>query len=94
MTTYTKKDERNLEVTKPAPIVPDTVNTYNLDFLKKQELYILESINNLIAQRQKELEEVREYIVEVEALGIKTEAEITAEKIVVEEAKLEEIALE
>jgi hypothetical protein len=64
--TYRKKSETELEVTKQ---VPDNISIQTVDFLKKQETAILESMNEQLA-------EVREFIAQAEALGVKSNAEV------------------
>lgn len=89
MNTYTKVSESEFEVSKVAEVVAPVVTKYSLDFLKKQELDILKSMNDFIAQREKELLEVRGLISEAGKLGLKTREELQAEKVIEEEAKLE-----
>lgn len=87
---YIKKDETTLTVSKPVETTTETQD-YKLDYLKKQELSILEDLNNYVAKRKEELAEVRALIVEAEKLGIKTEDEV---KLAEEKIKEEEIVLE
>jgi hypothetical protein len=87
---YIKKDETTLSVVKPVETVEKTQD-YKLDYLKKQEIKILEDLNSYVAKRKEELTEVRALIAEAEKLGIKTEDEV---KLAEEKTKEEEIVLE
>lgn len=84
-----KINDSEMLVTKDAVVAEPTKNTYSIDFLKKQELDILKQMNDFVEQRQKELEEVRSLIGEADKLGLKTQEVIQAEKVVVEDGKLE-----
>lgn len=86
-----KIDDSSFEVTKEAVVAEPVKQVYNIDFLKEQEVSILKSMNEQIAQRQTELDNVRALIAQAESLGLKTKAEIQEETIVIEEAKLEAI---
>lgn len=77
---YTKIDDSTMEVVKPAPVVEPTIVTYNIDQLKAQELSILQSKNDYVEERNKELEEVRSLIAEAERLGLKTKEEMEKER--------------
>lgn len=89
MNNITKIDDSTLEVTKEAVVLEPVVNSYTIDFLKKQELDILKQMNDYITQRQKELDEVRVLIAESERLGLKTEEQIRTESVAIEAAKLD-----
>lgn len=80
-TIYEKQDDTTLRVVKPVATTEE--KTYNLDFLKEQELQLLKSKNEFIQARDKELEEVRSLIAQCETLGIKTkvEVELASEKV-------------
>ena len=86
---YEKLNDTTLQVTytpqEPAPIV----KTYNLDFLRKQELAILKQRNDYILSRDAELAEVRELITQAETLGIKTQEEVDTEEERAKEAELQ-----
>jgi len=69
---YIKKDETTLKVVKPI----EEVREYNLDFLRDQEIAILRQKNEFVAERDKELEEVRALIAKCEELGVKSQKEI------------------
>jgi hypothetical protein len=86
---YKKVSATEIEVTK-TPVVAPIVNKYSLDFLKKQELDILKQMNDFIEARQMELDEVRGLITEAGTLGLKTQAEVTAEQVIVKETILED----
>jgi len=87
--TINKIDDSTMEVIKDAPVVEKITTTYNIDFLKQQELDILKSMNDFVAQRQVELDEVRALIVEADKLGLKTKEVLQAEQVTVESTKLE-----
>ena len=76
---YIKKDETTLSVSKPVETIAET-NDYKLDFLKQQELDILKQMNDFVAERKRELEEVRSLIAKCTELGIKTSLEVETEK--------------
>ena len=87
----TKKiNDSVMEVTKDAPVVVPMVTNYNIDFLHQQELDILKSMNDFVARRQGELDEVRGLIAEAEKLGLKTAEVLLAESVAVEQEKLDE----
>jgi hypothetical protein len=94
MSTYEKLTESSMSVVKEAPVVEPITTTYTIDFLKQQELDILKSMNDFIAKRQVELDEVRALIAEADNLGLKTKEVLQAEAIDAEQAKLEELPTE
>lgn len=75
---YTKVDETTIKMTEEK--VEQKETSYNLDFLKSQEIQILKQMNDFVAERKKELEEVRILIAKCTELGIKTSLEIETEK--------------
>jgi len=82
---YTKVDETTLKMTAEVP-VEQKETTYNLDFLRQQELDILKQKNDFVEARNAELEEVRNLIAKCEELGVKSSLEIeTAKEITLEE---------
>ena len=66
---YTKEDSTTLKVVTPT-VATEEVQTYNIDFLKAQEVSILKSKNDFIEARDKELVEVRTLIEQCTLLGI------------------------
>ena len=79
---YTKEDSTTLKVVTPT-VTTEEVQTYNIDFLKEQEISILKNKNDFIESRDKELVEVRTLIAKCKELGIvsKVETDLTTEKI-------------
>lgn len=88
MNTINKIDASTMEVVKNIPIVEPVKTTYTMDFLKSQELSILKSMNDFIDARQVELADVRALIDQATSLGLKTQAEIQADTVKLEEEKL------
>jgi len=78
-TTYEKVDETTLKVVKPVEVQSEE-KTYDLDFLRKQEVDILKQKNDFCEARNKELAEVRELIAKCEELGVKSNLEIEQAK--------------
>ena len=78
---YTKEDSMTLKVVTPT-VTTEEVQTYNIDFLKEQEVSILKSKNDFIEVRDKELAEVRTLIAKCKELGIisKIETNLISEK--------------
>ena len=72
---YSKVNDTTIRATKSVEIA-EVVNTYDLDFLKQQEIAILRAKNDYIAARDRELDEVRTLIAECGKLGIKGRAEV------------------
>ena len=66
---YTKEDSMTLKVVTPT-VTTEEVQTYNIDFLKEQEISILKNKNDFIEARDKELVEVRTLIEQCTLLGI------------------------
>jgi len=66
---YTKEDSTTLKVVTPT-VTTEEVQTYNIDFLKEQEISILKNKNDFIESRDKELVEVRTLIEQCTLLGI------------------------
>ena len=87
----TKISDSEMSIVKPAPVVEPQTVTYTLDFLKSQELSILKSMNDFVAQRQVELAEVRDLISQAEKLGIKSSVTLQAEQVEVEQTKLDSV---
>lgn len=86
---YNKIDDSSFEVVKEVAVVEPVKTVYKIDFLKEQEVSILKAMNEQIAQRQKELDEVRELIAQAELLGLKTNEELREESVIIETEKLE-----
>jgi hypothetical protein len=66
---YTKINVTILQVEKPAPVVPPIKRAYTKELVVK-----------LIADKQAELAELQAILSEMVKQGIKTQAEVTAEK--------------
>jgi len=77
--TYEKVGETTLKVVKPVEVQSEE-KTYDLDFLRKQEVDILKQKNDFCEARNKELAEVRELIAKCEELGVKSSLEIEQAK--------------
>lgn len=88
---YNKIDDSSFEVVKEVAVVEPVKTVYKIDFLKEQEVSILKAMNEQIAQRQKELDEVRELIAQAELLGLKTNEELREESVIIETEKLEAV---
>lgn len=71
---YNRLDDSTIEVVKPVEVTPET-KTYDIGFLKQQELDITKSKNDFIETRDKELAEVRELLSQCEILDIKPKVE-------------------
>jgi hypothetical protein len=88
MESIIKLNDSEIQITKEVPVVEPVKVTYNIDFLKEQEVTILKDLNDYTEKRKTELEEVRNLIAKCEELGLKTKAELQAETVIEEEAKL------
>jgi len=78
-TTYEKVDETTIKVVKPVEVQSEE-KTYDLDFLRQQEIDILKQKNDFVEARNKELAEVRDLIAKCEELGVKSNLEIEQAK--------------
>lgn len=76
---YEKVDDTTLKVTREVEVKPEE-KTYDLDFLKNQEVAILQQKNDFVEARNKELEEVRALISQCETLGIKSRLDVQISK--------------
>jgi hypothetical protein len=95
-TSYEKVDYTTMKVTKEVEIKTEE-KTYDLDFLKQQEIDIIRQIDEFVALREKELLEVRTLIAESAKLGIVSKqevSEIIEEALVAEESVLAEEPVE
>ena len=87
MNEYTKIDDTTLKVVKPIEATTEE-KTYDLDFLKSQEVSILKSKNDYCDARDKELAEVRELIAQCETLGVLSKTEVALEAATLRETNL------
>ena len=87
---FSKLDETTLQVVKPVEVREET-KTFDLDFLKQQEINILKQKNDFIEARDLELEEVRELIAQCEILKVRSKTEVALEAETAREATLEPI---
>jgi len=80
---YEKVDDTTIKVTKEVEIKTEE-KTYDLDFLRQQEVNILKQKNDFVEARNVELEEVRLLIAECEKIGLmsKIELESTREELI------------
>jgi len=85
-TLYEKLDGVTLKVTTPIESTKET--TYDIEFLKNQEISILKSKNDFCEARDKELLEIRALIAKCNELGIKPTAEVELEAEVIKESTL------
>lgn len=88
-----KTSESEFTVTT-TPVVTPTVITYSIDDLKNQELAILKSINDFVANQQIELDKVRALIAQANTLGLKTSEQLQTQNVVAEQTKLSATPIE
>ena len=74
-TQFSRLDDTTLKVIKPIEATTEE-KTYDLDFLKSQEVSILKSKNDYCDARDKELAEVRELLAQCESLGVLSKTEV------------------
>ena len=67
--TFTKVDDTTIKKTQEVEIKAGE-KTYNIDFLKQQEIAIIRQRDDFVAAREVELKEVQELIAKCEELGI------------------------
>jgi hypothetical protein len=82
--TYEKVDDTTLKVVKPIETRSEEQH-YDLDFLKKQEISIINQRDAMIDAKSKELAEVRALIAKCEELNVMSKEE----KLQVEQAERE-----